>query len=229
MHASATYHNALSTLTQTVHKTSNEELGSSRKTRDFADLSKLINWFEHDSHNPFDPEPTELVALDYGMIANEDVNCDNAEAIGMAIQNKRNNISLHAASVKRSDQAVTLNSLKPTLSNGDDQVVIDPLILFSRLIVLMKRYDDVSSFFEYELSVIQASLSKDNMMRKPSKSSVAKALDTRLLKFANQCDGKLDGDDENESEEENNYDIDDAMFPLVESVSENDEIVLDGG
>ena len=64
MHASATYHNALSTLAQTVHKTSNqhEELSSSHKTRDFADLSKLINWFEYDSQNPFDPERTELVA-----------------------------------------------------------------------------------------------------------------------------------------------------------------------
>ena len=35
VHASATYHNGLSTLTRTIHKTSNqhEELGSSCKTR----------------------------------------------------------------------------------------------------------------------------------------------------------------------------------------------------
>ena len=104
------------------------------------------------------------------MIENEDVNCDNAEAIGMAIQEKLNNVSLDAASIRRSDQAVTLNSIKPTLSSGDDKVVINPLILFSRLIVLMQRYDDVSSFFEYELSVIPTSLFKDNMMRKRSKS-----------------------------------------------------------
>ena len=60
-HASATYHNTLSTLTWTVQKTSNQrkELGSSYETRDFADLSKLINLFEYDSHNPFDPEHTE--------------------------------------------------------------------------------------------------------------------------------------------------------------------------
>ena len=76
MLASATYNNARSTLTRTVSKTSSqyEELGSSCKTRYFADLSKIINWFEYDSHNPFDPRRTELVALDSGMIANEDVN-----------------------------------------------------------------------------------------------------------------------------------------------------------
>ena len=107
------------------------------------------------------------MALDSGMIANENVNCDNAEAIGIAIQEKLNNVLLHAASIKRSEQAVTLNSLKPTLSNGDDRVVTDPLILFSRLIVLMQRYDDASSFFEYELSVIPTCLFKDNIMRKP--------------------------------------------------------------
>ena len=77
----------------------------------------------------------------------------------------------------------------------------------------MQRDDDVSS-----LSAIPTSLFKDNMMQKPSKSSLAKALDTRLLKLTNQCDDKLDGDDENESEEENNYDIDDAVSSLVESV-----------
>ena len=40
MHGSATYYNAHSTLTRTVHKTSNQyaELDS-------ADLSKLISWF----------------------------------------------------------------------------------------------------------------------------------------------------------------------------------------
>ena len=123
MYTSAAYHNAFIALTLTVSKTSNqhEELGSSCKTRDFADLSKLINWFEYDSHNPFDPESTELVALDSGMSVNEDVNSNNAEAIGMAIQEKLNNVSLHAASIERSGQAVTLNSLKPTLSIRDDK------------------------------------------------------------------------------------------------------------
>ena len=62
---------------------------------------------------------------------------------------------------------------------------------------------------------------------KSSKSSLAKTPDTRFLRSANQCDDKLDGDDKNESEEENGDDIDDAMSQLVESVSENDEIVLD--
>lgn len=62
---------------------------------------------------------------------------------------------------------------------------------------------------------------------KSLKSSLAKTPDTRFLRFANQCDDKLDSDDKNESEEENSDDIDDAMSQLLDSVSENDEIVLD--
>ena len=50
-----------------------------------------------------------------------------------------------------------------------------------------------------------------------------------MLKLINQCDDNIDGDDENKSKEKNEYDIDDAMSPLVESISRNDEIVLDGG
>ena len=163
------------------------------------------------------------------MIANEDVNCDNTEAIEMAIQEKLNNVSLYAASIKSSDHVVMLNSLTPTLGIGDNKVLIDPLMLFSRLIASMQRYDRVSGLFKYELSFILTSLFKDNMMQYPSNFSLVNALDTRLLEFTNQCDEKLYGGDENGSKEENYYDIDDAMSPLVESVSENDEIVLDSG
>ena len=128
-----------------------------------------------------------------GMIANEDVNCDNTEAIERAIRKKRNHVSLYAASIKRSDQAVMLNSSYPTLGIGDNKVLIAPLILFSRLITPMQRYDDVSNLFEYELSVIPTSLFKENMMENPSNFSLANALGTRLLKFTSQYDEKLDG------------------------------------
>ena len=108
-------------------------------------------------------------------------------------------------------------------------MVVDPVVLCSRLIVLMQRYNNVSRFFEHKLSVIPKSLFEDKIMQNPWKSSLAKTLDTSLQKFVNQCDDKLEGEDENQSEEENDYNIDDAMSPLVESISENDEIALDGG
>ena len=101
------------------------------------------------------------MAIYSGMIADEDVNCDNTEAIEMAIQEELNNVSLYVASIKSSDQAVMLNSLTPTLGIGDNKVLIDSLILFSRLIAPMQRYDRVSGLFKYELSVIPTSKFKN--------------------------------------------------------------------
>ena len=109
MHASASYHNALSSPTQLQQKTSDqhEELGRSRIQRDFNDLQKLITWFDYQSHDPFDSTRQKLQSLDSGMIANESVNCDNAEQVGMNIQENLDKIPLSEASVKRSEQTVT--------------------------------------------------------------------------------------------------------------------------
>ena len=93
-------------------------MSSSRKAREFADLLELINWLEYDSHNAFASERTELLTLYSVMFANEDVKCDNAEAIGMAVREKLNNVSLHAASINRYDQTEILNYLNLTLGIG---------------------------------------------------------------------------------------------------------------
>ena len=140
-------HDALSSLAQNQNKTSDqhEDLGKNRLQRDYNDLQKLITWLDYQSHDPFDPNRTKLQALDSGLIAAESVTSDDAESIGMCIQRSLDNVSLSEASVKRSQQAVTLASLKPSVKVGNQQVVIDPMVLFSRLIVLLQRNDDIVS------------------------------------------------------------------------------------
>ena len=51
------------------------------------------------------------------------------------------------------------------------------MVLFSRLVVLMRRTNDISSYFAYELAPVTTALFKDGMMQKPNKSSLAKGLD----------------------------------------------------
>ena len=116
MHTTASYHNVLSYLTQTQHRTSDqhEELGQSRKLRDFNDLQKLITWFQYQSSNPFNPDRHQLQALDFGLIADESVNCDEAECVGSSIQDSLGGVSLKEATVKQSAEATTLSSLKPS-------------------------------------------------------------------------------------------------------------------
>ena len=113
MHATASY-NALSCLTQTQHRTSDqhEEPDQSRKLRDCNDLQKLVTWFQYQGHNPFNPDRHQFQVLHYGLIADESVNCLEAECVGRSIQDSLDEVSLKEATVKQSAQATTLSSLK---------------------------------------------------------------------------------------------------------------------
>jgi len=48
--------------------------------------------------------------------------------------------------------------------------------LFNRLIFLAERQPNMSSYFAYELAPVPTSLFKDNMMRKPDKAALGRAL-----------------------------------------------------
>lgn len=91
-----------------------------------------------------------------------------------------NNVTVSAATIKRTDKAVTLGTLKPSIQIGNDRVVIDPLVLFSRLILFVQRSTNIQTYFRYELAPIPTALFKDSMVRKPKKSTLAKALDKKV-------------------------------------------------
>ena len=56
------------------------------------------------------------------------------------------------ASIKRKDHVKTLESRFPGIKIDNNTVHIDPLILFSRLIAVLQREDDVITKFSYELA-----------------------------------------------------------------------------
>ena len=105
MHASASYQDSMSSLTKQKNETSHQhaELGQSRMRRDHKDLQKVMEWFEYETHNPFDPKRTSLQSLITGMIADESINCDDAERIGHMIQLDIDGQSVSNATIKRSD------------------------------------------------------------------------------------------------------------------------------
>ena len=226
MHATASYHNALSYLPQTQHRTSDQhkELGQSQKLRDFNGLQKLITWFQYHSHSRFNPDRHQLQTLESGLIADESVICDEAEYVARSIQDSLDGVSLKEAAAKLSVQASTLSSLKPSVKIGNEKVVIDPMILVSRLVVLLQRHDDITRFFGYELTVVPMSLFKSNMMRKPSKSALAKALDQRQEKDASKPDGSFSMESKNEfddDKEESYSDTEENIFEVLEDTGIN--------
>ena len=104
--------------------------------KDLDDLNLLLKWRDYQSHDSFDENQTLLQALDTGLIADEPVNCDTVETVGLSIQKNLDNIPLSEASIKRSKK---LSLLPPFVATGNDHVVIDPIVFFSRLIILMQR------------------------------------------------------------------------------------------
>ena len=59
---------------------------------------------------------------------------------------------------------------------GDEEVPINPMTLFSRVVVLVVRENDIASYFFYELLPNPTSLFKNGIMRDPKKSKLREYL-----------------------------------------------------
>ena len=164
MHKCAGVHDAMTAITNLKHNTSDQhvELGISRYKRDFKDLCSIQEWF--DQHEPFDINEPRLRSLSLSLIAAEGdgINCDKTEQIGAQIQKQLDNINVTEGSIKRIQQVQSLNHLLPGLKVDKKQVYINPTILFSMLIAIIQREEEISPYFDYELTVIPISLFKDN-------------------------------------------------------------------
>ena len=182
MHKCAGIHDAMTTMTHLKHNTSEQhiEFGSSRSRRDFKDLSNIQEWFN--DHEPFDLNEQRLRSLSTGLTATEGdgVNCDKTEQVGEKIQKQLDNVTITEASIKRNDKIRSLDHLYPGIQIDKQKAHINPTLLFSRLIAIVQREEDMSPYFEYELTTIPTSLFKDNALRKPVKALLAKALTTAV-------------------------------------------------
>ena len=160
----------MTALTNTKHTTSEQhiDLSVSRSNRDF---SKIQEWFEQ--HEPFDLNEKRLRSLTAA--DGDGINCDCIEEVGANIQEKLNNVRVTEASLKRNHQVHSLNHLQPAIQIEKKKYHIDPMKLFSRLIAIVQREEDMIPYFSsYELTAIPTSIFKDGAMRKIQKSQLAK-------------------------------------------------------
>ena len=163
-----------------------EELGKSRIHRDFEDMQKILEWL--DISNPFDSTRQTLQSLSSGLVADETINCDNAEEVGMKIQSKLDQQSIYKCMIQRANQVRSLGTLRNVVKINKQNVNIDPTRLFTRLIVLLERCSDLTPYFQYELTPIPTSLFADNMMRKPNKASLIQSLFGKDYQLIDQSD-----------------------------------------
>ena len=247
MHRCAAVHNAMTSITGLSHRTSEQhvEIGSSRCHRDEQDLHHVFKWFCQ--HNPFDTNETQLKSLSTGLTAaaGDGINCDDAEAIGNSIQIKLDGVSVANASVKRSHKVKSLLCLKKGVTIDQQTVHVDPLVLFTRLVMLLERSYDMSTYFQYELTPVPTSLFKEHLMRKSNKAALADFLTSLLLVQARKRKTtdlkgkkrkkvclekeadieKIDDESEGSSSEQNEININVNTTKLLEE----SHIVLDGG
>ena len=182
-HRCSAIHEALSKLTNTVHRTSEQhaELGASRLNRDIKDLEKVIEWFKENS--PFDMRHQELRSLESGATATKEdnINCDDAESVGNKIQISLDNKNFGDVKIKRKDQARTLVCLKKSVEIEGESFHISPSTLFARLTLKVQDEDERAKYFKYPLTPEPASLFLDGKMRKANKHT----LRNHLLKIDN--------------------------------------------
>ena len=69
-----------------------------------------------------------------------------------------------------------MSHLNNVIRVKNQTISIDPALLFTRLIVIAERCDDIKTYFDYELTPVPTSLFVDNLMRKPNKASLIEAL-----------------------------------------------------
>ena len=249
IHACAEFHQAMTSLTKTTHITSEQhvEMHRSRCSRDTEDLMKIKAWFSQ--HNPFDPNETQLKSLATGLVdSNGNINCDEAEKVGQDIHNNLDGICFEDVAIKRADRVTTLSSLNQGITIENKHINIDPLVLFTRLVLLLDRSEEKEKYFQYELTPVPTALFKNNFMRKPNKANLADHLLTGNLtssskrkssnnnvilknnskkpKLSTQVDSDKDLDNEVSTKEHEQVDVD---LRVLHVVPNNSYFVLDGG
>ena len=174
MHGCASVHNSMTELTNLQHRTSEQhvELGNSRINHDNGS-DKTTRWFN--IYDPFVGEEPSLKCLYSRLTASDvdNINCDQTEMIGKEI-NMKLDVVVTDATIKRKDEIRTLECLKVGVKINNENVYVDPKLLFSRLLVIVEREDNMLKYFKYELTPEPTSLFDNGAMRKTTKSSLAK-------------------------------------------------------
>ena len=175
----AVIHQAMTEVTGLTVKSSEQhvEMGVARRSRDYTDCQKFLEWLQQ--RNPFLYEDQHLHSLSIGLVSTDrdDVNCDEAEEVGLAIQEKLDGMRMLTCKIKRKDQVQSLITLQNKIKVDGHSVSVNPTMLFTRLVAVAQREkEDIEEFFSFELTQEPMSLFKKGLMRKPDKPALRKTV-----------------------------------------------------
>ena len=146
--------------------------------RDNDAVNTIVGWLEE--VNPFDAtrDKKTLVSFSTGFSSTpeDQVNADQAEEVGRAIQAKMDGKTVVDAMVTK-HKVKSLASLRSGPKVNGEKLVIDSLKLFNRLIVISEREVKTKEVLRFELTPKPMSLfDKNQKLRKPDKAALARSL-----------------------------------------------------
>ena len=126
----------------------NKDMSKARQTRDMKDTVTILSGLA--THNPFSLDgDSNLRNIMNGVNADNNVNADTAKSVGEKILSSMNGTIVTDYSFKRSTQAITM-ALKSSVKIDNDQIQVDPQLLFQRLIIECDN-SQLEELFRYEL------------------------------------------------------------------------------
>ncbi len=171
----AEINNAMQTLSGVEYSTSEQHVDIS-KSRQSRDTDDTVNILEFLKTQDLIKDDESLHNVCNGLIADKSVNVDTASVIGQQILDGMTGQSTVDYSFKKKNKAVTLGAINGVKIAGED-IQIDPMLLFQRLITTGERSNDLPLLFKYELSSYPTSLFKSTgVMLAAQKHTLAEAL-----------------------------------------------------
>lgn len=167
MHKCASVHYAMCEVIR-QHATSEQHVwcGKSSQTRNTFDLHVVVA--QVSQYNPVHCQDPRLwcIVTEVATADSDDINCDEAKNVGIEINKDIDKGLVSEVTVKRSKQVKHLTELCPVVKVNNQTIYINPTVLnkWQRLIVLIERLEDMTRYFEYELSAEPTFLFKDGFM-----------------------------------------------------------------
>ena len=110
------------------------------------------------------------------MTAQPQVNVEKAKDIREKILSIMEGKTTHAYKFQKADQAVT-SAFRSTVNASGKRIIVEPKLLFQRLLMVRDHYQDGQSLFEYELCRNPVALFESTCLPlHPKKSVLAKTL-----------------------------------------------------
>lgn len=132
------------------------DLQQSRINRDMSDIQKLLEVFIE--RDPFSSASNKLVSLSTGLVGDQSVNADDAQAVGKRVISSMSGCCVADYKFAQKDQVKTLASATYAKTSSGERIEINPSHLYQRLLLMGVGEIPLRELLQYELCSLPSSL-----------------------------------------------------------------------